>query len=204
MSGPVATRALIARAPSRALLVVSPSVEHPLLLTLRAASAAADETLDFSVDSSDQDHDGRDDVRLCVSLGHVGCERTRSGGPGLARSSSRRLAVGERARSLAHAPRWQDRASGARQARQQRERARRDHLRLLSSLCAEGGVPRLFDEDGVPFRCGNLSPVLDSLMMSDAAASLALGDLLSAFSVLRRDGWYFSKLSSAQRKARRA
>lgn len=74
-------------------------------------------------------------------------------------------------------------------------------LRLLSSLCAEGGVPRLFDEDGVPFRCASLGPVLDSLMMSDALASLALGDLLGAFAVLRRDGWYFNKLSSAQRKS---
>ena len=74
-------------------------------------------------------------------------------------------------------------------------------LRLLSSLCAEGGVPRVFDEDGAAFRCGQLSRVLDSLTMSDALASLAQGDVQSAFAVLRRDGWYFDKLSSTQRKA---
>jgi len=74
-------------------------------------------------------------------------------------------------------------------------------LRLLSSLCAEGGVPRVFDEDGIHFRCGMLTSVIDSLMMSEAAASLAHGDVQSAFGVLQRDGWYFGKLSSAQRKA---
>ena len=193
--------ALIARAPSRALLVVSPSVEHPLLLTLRAASAAADETLDFSVDSSDQDHDGRDDVRLSVSLGHVAASE-----PAVAdlvwldRAAGASRSASEPAASLMRLVGKIAFQARGRHASSASERVATS-LRLLSSLCAEGGVPRLFDEDGVPFRCGNLSPVLDSLMMSDAAASLLLGDVLSAFSVLRRDGWYFSKLSSAQRKS---
>ncbi|HEY1536780.1 MAG TPA: hypothetical protein VGF76_22315, partial [Polyangiaceae bacterium] len=63
---------LIARAPTRAIVVVSPSVEPAVLLTLRAASAAPNETLDFSVDSSDQDQDGRDDVRLTLSVAALG------------------------------------------------------------------------------------------------------------------------------------
>ena len=192
---------LIARAPSRALLVVSPSVEHPLLLTLRAASAAVDETLGFSVDSSDQDHDGRDDVRLSVSLANQGASE-----PALAdlvwldRAAGASRAASEPAASLM-------RLAGkiALHARGKRASTASERvgttLRLLSSLCAEGGVPRLFDEEGVPFRCGNLSPVLDSLMMSDTAASILLGDLLSAFAVLRRDGWYFNKLSGTQRKS---
>jgi len=192
---------LIARAPSRALLVVSPSVLHPLLLTLRAASAASDETLNFSVDSSDQDHDGRDDVRLSVSLANLGASE-----PALAdlvwldRAAGTSRSASEPGASLM-------RLAGkiSSQARGKRPSAASEHvattLRLLSSLCAEGGVPRVFDEDGAPFRCGNLSPVLDSLMMSDATASLAQGDPLNAFAVLRRDGWYFSKLSSTQRKA---
>ncbi|HEY3253166.1 MAG TPA: hypothetical protein VGJ91_04425 [Polyangiaceae bacterium] len=192
---------LIARAPSRALLVVSPIVEHPVLLTLRAASAAADETLNFSVDSSDQDHDGRDDVRLTVSLGHVGASEPAVAdlvwldrAAGASRSSS------EPGASLMRlAGKIAQVARGKRGGNASQRVA--TTLRLLSSLCAEGGVPRLFDEDGAPFRCTGLVPVLDSLMLSDAVASLAQGDLLSAFAVLRRDGWYFNKLSSAQRKA---
>ena len=193
--------ALIARAPSRALMVVSPSVEHPLLLTLRVASAAVDETLSLSVDSSDQDRDGRDDVRLSVSLGNVGASEPAVAdlvwldrAAGASRSASE---PGTSLMRLASKIGVQARSKRAASANQRVGTA----LRLLSSLCAEGGVPRLFDEEGTPFRCGALSPVVDSLMMSDALASLAQGDILGAFAVLRRDGWYFTKLSSAQRKS---
>jgi len=192
---------LIARAPSRALLVVSPNVEHPVLLTLRAASAAPDETLNLTVDSSDQDRDGRDDVRLTVSLSNLGASEPATAdlvwldrAAGASRSASEPLA------SLM-------RLAGkiAAQARGKRASAVSERvgtvLRLVSSVCTEGGVPRVFDEDGVPLRCGSLSPLVDSLMMSDAVAALALGDVQNAFSVLHRDGWYFGKLSSTQRKA---
>jgi hypothetical protein len=195
------TPPLIARAPSRALLVVSPTVEHPVLLTVRAASAAADETLDFSVDSSDQDHDDRDDVRLTVSVGSAGTSEPESADlVWLDRAAGASRSASEPGASLL-------RLAGrlALQARSKRGGGASEHvatsLRLLSSLCAEGGVPRVFDEDGAPFRCGPLSRVLDSLSMSDALAALAQGDVQSAFAVLRRDGWYFDKLSSTQRKA---
>jgi len=192
---------LIARAPSRALLVVSPNAPHPLVLTLRAAGPAADETLNFSVDSSDQDLDGRDDVRLTVSLGNLGASEPAAAdlvwldrAAGVSRSASEPGASLMRLASKI-----------ALQARSKRGGSASERvattLRLLSSLCAEGSVPRLFDEDGAPFRCAGLCPVLDSLMMSDATASLVSGDVLNAFAVLRRDGWYFAKLSSAQRKA---
>jgi hypothetical protein len=193
--------ALIARAPSRAILVVSPNASQPILLTLRAASPAADETLNFSVDSSDQDRDGRDDVRLTVSLGNLGASEPAAADlVWLDRAAGASRSPSEPAASLL-------RLAGkiALQARGKRAATANERvattLRLLSSLCAEGGVPRLFDEDGAPFRCSGLGQVVDSLMLSDAVASLALGDVLNAFAVLRRDGWYFSKLSGAQRKA---
>ena len=192
---------LIARAPTRALLVVSPSVEHPLLLTLRAASAAPDETLSFSVDSSDQDHDGRDDVRLTLNVAQAGASEPASAdliwldrAAGASRSASEPAAsllrlvgkIGVHARAK-HGTGAAERVASA--------------LRLLSSLCAEGGVARVFDEDGVPFRCGDLGKIIDSLTMSDVLAAIAQGDVQAAFSVLRRDGWYFTKLSTAQRKS---
>jgi len=192
---------LIARAPSRALLVVSPSVSHPLLLSLRAAAAASDETLNFSVDSSDQDHDGRDDVRLSVSLANLGAsEPAQADLVWLDRAAGASRSASEPAASLMRLAGKISLQARGKRAGTASERVATT-LRLLSSVCAEGGVPRLFDEDGAAFRCGNLSPVLDSLMMSDATAWLAQGDLLNAFAVLRRDGWYFNKLSSAQRKA---
>jgi hypothetical protein len=192
---------LIARAPARAIVVVSPSIEPAVLLTLRAASAAPNETLDFSVDSSDQDQDGRDDVRLTLSVAALGSLEPASAdlawldrAAGASRSASEpiasltrfatRLAVHSRVKHSAYRP---DTNSNA--------------VRLLSSLCAESGVARVFDEDGSPFRCGDVTRIVDSLAGNELSYALAQGDVLEAFSVMRRDGWYFRSLSSAARRA---
>ncbi|HEX3851952.1 MAG TPA: hypothetical protein VHW01_13360, partial [Polyangiaceae bacterium] len=192
---------LISRAPARAIVVVSPSVEPAVLLTLRAASAAANETLVFSVDSSDQDQDGRDDVRLTLSVGALGS----------AEPASADLA-------------WLDRAAGSSRSASEPitsltrfaahlvSRARIKHssyrpettgnaVRLLSSLCAESGAARIFNEEGSAFRCGDLTRIIDSLAEGELSYALAQGDVLEAFSVLRRDGWYFRGLSVGARKS---
>jgi hypothetical protein len=193
--------ALVSRTPARALVVVSPSVEHPILLTLRAASAAPDEAMNISIDSSDQDHDGRDDVRLTLSVAALGASEPASAdliwldrAAGASRSASEPLASVLRFATQI--------ALGA---RSKRGRTAIDRIasvrRLLSSLCAESGVARVFDEEGTPIRCGDLNRVLDSLVMSEVQACLADADPLGAFSVLARDGWYFQKLSSERRKA---
>ena len=192
--------ALIARSPTRALIVVSPSVERPVLLTLRAAAAAPNEALNFSVDSSDQDQDGRDDVRVTVSVGAFGSSEAASAdlawldrAAGVSRAASEpsaslsklalRIAARARQKHGGHGP---DRAGNV--------------IRLMSSVCAEGGVARVFDEDGSPFRCGDLTRVIDPLFSSDVESALGQGDVLEAFAVLSRDGWYFAKLSTAERK----
>ncbi len=191
---------LIARAPTRGIVVVSPNVERPVLLTLRAAAAAPNESLNFSVDSSDQDQDGRDDVRVTVSVGALGSSEVMSAdlawldrAAGASRAASEpaqsltrlaaRVAARSRGRHGAHGP---DRVGNV--------------IRLLSSLCAESGVARVFDEDGTPFRCGDLTHVIDPLLGSDVENALLQGDVLEAFAVFARDGWYFTKLSTTQRK----
>ena len=191
---------LIARAPLRALVVVSPSVEHPLLLTLRVAGAAPDETLNFSVDSSDQDQDGRDDVRLTVSLASGTAEPASAQLAWLDRAAGASRSASEPSSSLLRAAGKVAVLARSKHGEKTTERVG-NVLRLMSSLCAEGGVARVFDEDGVPFRCGDPSKVVDSLTMSEVLGALAQGDTLSAFSALRRDGWYFGKLSNSGRKA---
>ena len=192
---------LIARAPTRALVVVSPSVEHPILLTLRVAAAAPDETLNFSVDSSDQDHDGRDDVRLGASVGTAGASEPASADLlWLDRAAGSSRSASEPAASLLRSASKLAALARSKHSASTGERTN-DVLRLMSSLCAEGGVPRVFDQEGAPFRCGDTSKVVDSLLLSEAVAALAQNDLFGAFSTLQRDGWYFSKLSSGQRKA---
>ena len=192
---------LLSRAPARALVVVSPNGPHPVLLTLRAASPASDETLNFSVDSSDQDRDGQDDVKLTLSLTTLDESTAASAdliwfdrAAGTSRSASEPVASLLRS---AHKIALQARGKSAAQA----TRRVLSVLRLLSSLCAESGVPRVFDEDGAALRCGDLGKVIDSLGMSEVTAALARGDTLSAYSVLLRDGWYFKKFSQSTRKA---
>src|SRR5262249_34842366 len=75
-----------------------------------------------------------------------------------------------------------------------------NELKLISSLCAEGGVPRVFDQDGSPFRCGELTKAIDELAGADIGSALIQGDVQEAFAVLGRDGWYFSKLSASAKK----
>jgi hypothetical protein len=191
---------LIARSPTRALVVVSPNVERPVLLTLRSAAAAPNETLNFSVDSSDQDQEGRDDVRVTVSAGVLGSSEAASAdlawldrAAGASRAASEptasllrtslRIAARAHTKHGGHGP---DRVGNA--------------IRLMSSLCAEGGVARVFDEEGTPFHCGDLTHVVDALVGSDVESALTQGDALEAFAALGRDGWYFTKLSAAERK----
>jgi hypothetical protein len=193
--------ALIARSPTRALVVVAPNLERPVLLTLRAAAAAPSESLNFSVDSADQDQDGRDDVRVTLSVGALSSSEAASAdlawldrAAGVSRAASEpvasltqlasRIALHAHAKHGGHGP---DRVGNV--------------IRLLSSMCAEGGVPRVFDEDGTAFHCGDLTHVIDPLFGADVESALAQGDVLEAFAVLSRDGWYFNKLSSSQKKA---
>jgi len=191
---------MISRAPVRALVVVSPSVEHPLLLTLRAASAAPEEALSFSVDSSDQDHDGRDDVRLTLSVAAGASDAASAELAWLDRAAGASRSSSEPGSSLLRAASKVALVARSKHGEKTAERTS-NVLRLMSSVCAEGGVARIFDEDGVPFRCGDPSKVIDSLALSEALGALAQGDTLAAFSVLRKDGWYFGKLSSNGRKA---
>jgi hypothetical protein len=192
---------LISRTPARALLVVSPSAPHSVLLTLRAAQAAPGETLNFTVDTSDQDQDGRDDVRVTVSVGAVGSAEPASADLAwLDRAAGASRAASEPIASLLKltgklGPRARLKRSGY------KPEAASNVQRWLSSVCAEGGVARLFDEDGAPFHCGDLTRVVDALASADLGYALAQGDVLEAFATLRRDGWNFRPLSAAERKA---
>jgi len=198
----VCKTALISRTPQRALVVVSPADPHPVLLSLRIAAPAPDETLTLAVDSSDQDQDGRDDVRVSASVARVGSGDAASADlawvqrpAGISRLASEPAAslirLGARLNTHAH-----NKHGGPSEG----ERVN-NVLRLLSTLCAEGGVPRVFDEEGSALRCGGLSQVIDQLWASSVEGALAQGDVLEAFAAFARDGWYFGKGSSGERKA---
>jgi hypothetical protein len=191
--------ALIARAPVRAVIVMTLGAARPLL-ELRAASPAPDETLELTSTSTDHDQDGRDDVTLGVRVGHASGPRAEAPLVFFDR------AVGA-ARDAAEPRRTFERLAARESARAKTKKVAEDALamvgairRLMASVCAEGGTPRLFDQDGAPFACGSLATASDSLMSAELAATLALGRVREAFGVLERDGWYFGKLSAPTKK----
>jgi hypothetical protein len=191
--------ALIARAPVRALIVTTLGATRPLL-EVRAAGAAPDEALELTSTSTDHDQDGRDDVTLSVRVGSEKGPRAEAPLVFFDRTAGT-------ARDAAEPRRTLERLAAREAARAKTKKVAEDVLgtvgairRLMGSLCAEGGTPRLFDQDGAPFACGSLATAADSLMAAEFGATLALGRVREAFGVVERDGWYFGKMGAATKK----
>lgn len=190
---------LVARAPVRAVIVTTLGADRPLL-ELRAAAAAPDETLELTSTSTDHDQDGRDDVTLSVRVGAGKGPRAEAPLVFFDRTAGT-------ARDAAEPRRTLERLAAREAARAKTKKVAEDVLatvgairRLMASVCAEGGTPRLFDQDGAPFPCGSLATTADSLMAAELDATLALGRVPDAFGVVERDGWYFGKMGAATKK----
>jgi hypothetical protein len=205
------TATLLPRAPVRALSVLSPLAARPLLVTLRVAKPAAGDPFTLSVDSSDFDNDGRDDARVVVTQ-KPGCR-------GVTGACDPEPLERDVSASIV----WLDRAAGtsretsepsasiARAAALELGRSKRKKLapsvlgtvrnvrRLVSTLCAEGGVPRILEEDGSMIRCAPLAVTVDRLLTAEVQAALAMGDLQAATGALDRDGFYFASVSDKRR-----
>ncbi|HEV8549434.1 MAG TPA: hypothetical protein VGQ57_10405 [Polyangiaceae bacterium] len=190
----------IARTPVRALVVVAPDSDVPELLTLRVAAPADGETLGLAATTSDRDGDGRDDASIEVRVGKAGGASANAPLVWLDRAAGRSRDSSEPGRSL-------ERAAEREAGRAKTKKVASEVLdsvaairRLLSTLCAEGTTPRLLDVDGNPFACGSLAGVVDALASAEISANLARGQVLEAFAVLERDGWYFGKTSAGVRQ----
>lgn len=187
---------MVARVPTESVSVVAPSREHAEVLALRLAAPAAGEQLSVDADSSDRDGDGRDDVKLVVTLT----------GPDGAKASAN-LAYVDRAAGVSRDA-SEPKASLLLAAKAILSKAgptasaEVDAMRrLLFALCAEGATPRVFDAEGSAIHCGDLSGVIDALARADVLSRLAAKDVLGAVSVLTRADWYFSKISADAEKS---
>ena len=89
----------IPRSPVRGILVLAPARKQPLVLELRAAAPPEGESMKLAVDSSDRDHDGRDDVDLTITVQKDDSSRTCQRAPDLA--GTRRGSVARRGRAQA-------------------------------------------------------------------------------------------------------
>jgi len=193
--------ALLPRSPTHGLLVLSPVGDRTTVLELRVADAAPGEAMTLAVDSTDRDGDGRDDVRVTVTLGPEGPDATdaaadlvwldRTAGP--SRDSS------EPSHSLgALASLSAVRASG--KSTSQKVPARvASARRLYAALCAESGTPRVFDGDGAPLACPGVATALATLFSAEVRALVVRRDAVGAAAALARDGWYEQALPAKQR-----
>lgn len=190
--------AYLPRTPARSITVVAPLSERPIVASFRLAAPAAGETATFEVDSTDRDDDGRDDVRLVITVGKDKAPRPAVG----------HLIWFDRAAGTARDA-TEPRASIARVADLELGRARRkapdalagvDNVRRwLATVCAEGGVPRVFGVEGDPLPCGDLQVTVDRLALAEVHAALAAGDKSGAVGVLTRESWYFGSISKQTR-----
>jgi hypothetical protein len=196
------TTQLVARAPTRALVLLDLGASRPFKFGVRAADSAPGETLVVDLAARDADGDGRDDPALRVGVTSKGGEPPlwleftwfdrAAGASRDARQPSRALSAeldadgirAVRKKSAAHAL---SRVESARRA--------------LFSACAEGGTPRVFDWDGAALPCEPTPELIDRLGSIDVTARLTQGDLVGAIGALSRDGWYFGAVRPKKRVA---
>ncbi len=188
------------RSPARSLQVIAPGRPEPQLMGLRVAEPAPDEDLSLSSVTTDRDADGLDDVDLTVTVSRVGSERPASAHwvwldrpAGTSRDESE---PGASFASLASVE--QVRSSGKKTSKTTLE-AVDNARRLQATMCAESGTERLWSWDGSSLRCGSLGTGVDRLSHAELQASLIQRNVLRAFSVLERDGWYGRKISTNER-----
>jgi hypothetical protein len=187
---------LVARVPVEAVSVVAPANDRPEVLTLRLAAPAPGEGLNVDEDSSDRDGDGREDVKLVFTLTAPEGAKASATLAFVDRAAGVSRDASEPRASLALAAKAILAKSGP-TASAEVDAVRR----LLSSLCAEGATPRVFDAEGSPIRCGDLGNVVDTLARAEVLSRLAAKDALGAVSVLTRADWYFKRISADAEKA---
>ena len=192
------TARLVARAPTRSVLVVDPRRAEPVLMGFRAADPAPGETLELQVDSRDLDDDGRDDITLRVTVGHKD-RKASARFVWFDRAAGRSRESKEPATSFsAVAARLATTSKGSKGAASvagEADAARR----LYATACGESGTPRLWAANGTTLTC-SADTAVAALLGAEITAALTLDRSLEALGLLERDGWYGAKLPSKERE----
>src|SRR5690606_13116035 len=172
-------------------------------LELRLADVVAGERRQIQIDSADRDSDGLDDVALKLRLERGDASATLSfswyqRAQGTARDDSepRKSLEAAAYAALANAKKQGQKALAQLQATQ----------RVWANVCAEGGTPRLLDDEGRPMLCRAAS-ALARLNEAEAQAFLTDKQPAAALASLERNGWlgrFDSKTLAALEVAARA
>lgn len=192
--------ALLPRSPVRGITVVAPAEKRSEILSLRIAEPAPTEQMALAVDSLDRDGDGRDDVRVQVTLISEGSQREATAPLlWLDRASGPARVPNEPSQSLIDLGSVEVvRAQGPNTALQVPERVG-NARRLYAALCSESGTPRIFEADGAPLSCSGVDRALEWYATAELRAAVTRNDLVAAFGVLTRDGWYHTALPPKSR-----
>jgi hypothetical protein len=183
----------IPRAPNRSLVVLDPRSARQLL-QLRLADAPATESVTVTVDSTDRDADGHDDVRVDLSLQRKGSQQPVAAGLSwLDRTSGATRDPLEPAHTLVElAKADRARANNAKWAAAVGERID-NARRWFGFVCAEGRSYRLTDGDGKALGCGDLRPWIDAALQAEVKAAITLRDWPRAVWSLDRSDWTLGK-----------
>lgn len=188
---------LLPRSPTRSVSVLAPLREQPVIMQLALASPAFGERLEIEVDSDDRDGDELDDVELTAVLEAAGAPPADARFVWLDRPTGPSQDTAEPAKSFgelaARALKSAKDSSTSGEVAARIDNARR----LYASLCAEGGVPRLFNSEGTPLPCGDMTSPFESFTEAAITAALSQRDVPRAFAELERHTWYPSAGNAA-------
>ncbi len=190
---------LVARAPTRGILVIAPSRTQSRVMGFRLADAAPGEELDVSLSTRDRDNDGRDDVELTVTVHGRSKGGARATFAWLDRAAGRSRDASEPSAGMTQ--RAQSLAASARRTKSaEAVPAGVDDLRrLYASVCVESGTTRLWAWDGDGLRCGSADAALATAFGAEVEAALTAKHPLAALGAFGRDGWYGRALGEKAR-----
>lgn len=204
------TTTLLGRAPTRSISVVAPLSERPLVLTLRVAEGTQTEPFALTLDSTDRDGDGRDDVRLsvtqlpvCTSTTGAGCTPDKT-----TKDATATVVWLDRAAGISRDATEPARSLGLLAAAELNRSKRRGAdvvrgvaqvRRLMGTLCAEGATARVFEAEGSMLKCGPLAVIVERLLVAEVQSALANKEPRRALAALERDGWYFGRVPDKRR-----
>ncbi|HEY5957358.1 MAG TPA: hypothetical protein VIV60_12420, partial [Polyangiaceae bacterium] len=178
-------RSLPQRSPTRALALLTLNPAPALLLGLRVAETPVGESITTSALATDRDGDGREDpvfrfeLKLDPQPGHAAAELG-----WLDRAAGASVDSGHLAKSIdAQLASWE--AGLGKKAKAAEILVDVAALRrLLSDLCQDSAVPRVFDWRGETLRCSPMAPIAARLARIEVRAALTLGDQLAAARLL--------------------
>jgi hypothetical protein len=196
------TASLPARTATQAIVLLSPSAPRPLVLGLRVAEPAIDETLEISPSLGDRDGDGRVDPAVKFSLGVRGTDGTaqlslgwldRAAGAsvddGLFLSSVEHTLLSLESRAIKKAKA----ASVAKESQALR--------RLVGSICSAAATQRVWDYQGDGLRCSGLAKLSTRLAKLELGAALTLGDLTSAIHTVNYSSTWLAGIPAVEKEA---